>query len=293
MIVSVVIRTFNEEEHLSDLLDVIRQQELEGFQVEVIVVDSGSTDSTLSIAGRYGCNIVHILKEEFTFGRSLNIGCEAARGDFLVFVSGHCIPTNNHWLSGLIGPLRDGKAVYSYGRQIGNGVSKFSEHQLFRKYYPDISKIPQEGFFCNNANAALKSDVWKEYKFNEEITGLEDMELAKRITESGHSLAYIASAAVYHIHQESWGKVKTRYEREAIALQYILPEVHVRFPDFLRYVFSAVLLDLGSALQEKKLLKVFSEVLAFRLMQFWGVYRGNHEHRRLSREMKERYFYPR
>lgn len=293
MIASVIIRTFNEEEYLSELLEVIGQQKLEGLQVEVIVVDSGSTDSTLSIAEKHGCNIVHILKEEFTFGRSLNIGCEAARGEFLVFVSGHCIPTSNYWLRELIGPLQDGKAVYSYGRQIGNGVSKFSEHQLFRKYYPDTSKIPQEGFFCNNANAALKSDVWKKYKFNEEITGLEDMELAKRITESGQSLAYVAPAAVYHIHQESWSKVKTRYEREAIALQHILPEVHVRFPDFLRYVFSAVLLDLGSALQEKKLLKVFPEILAFRLMQFWGVYRGNHEHRRLSRQMKERYFYPR
>ena len=293
MIVSVVVRTFNEEEHLSELLSGISKQKIDGCEIEVIVVDSGSTDSTLSIAEKHHCNIVHISKDEFTFGRSLNYGCEAAKGRFLVFVSGHCIPTNDQWLAELVAPLRDGRAAYSYGRQIGNGASKFSEHQLFRKYFPESSKIPQDGFFCNNANAALVSDVWKEYKFNEEITGLEDMELAKRMTESGLSLAYVSSATVYHIHQESWSKVKARYEREAIALQHILPEVHVRFPDFLRYVFSAVLLDMGTALQEKKLLKVFSEILAFRVMQFWGVYRGNHEHRRLSREMKERYFYPR
>lgn len=293
MIISIVVRTFNEEEHLSDLLREINEQDLDKGEVEVVIVDSGSTDSTLKIAEEYRCNIVHISKKEFTFGRSLNVGCGAARGEILVFVSGHCIPTSNHWLQELINPLRDGAVAYSYGRQIGNSTSKFSEHQLFRKYYPETSKIPQEGFFCNNANAALRSDVWKENKFNEDVTGLEDMELAKRITETGKSLAYVSTAAVYHIHQESWRKIKTRYEREAIALQHILPEVHVRFPDFLRYVFSAILLDMGSALQEKKLLNVFSEILAFRVMQFWGVYRGNHEHRRLSREMKERYFYPR
>lgn len=293
MLVSVVVRTFNEEEHLSDLLSGINEQRLGEYEVEVVVVDSGSTDSTLSIAEEYQCNIVYISKEEFTFGKSLNIGCSVARGEFLVFVSGHCIPTSKHWLQELIDPLRGGKAAYSYGRQIGNGASKFSEHQLFRKYYPETSNSSQDSFFCNNANAALRSDVWEKYKFDEEITGLEDMELAKRITESGQSLVYVPSAAVYHIHQESWSKVKTRYEREAIALQYILPEVHVRFPDFLRYVFSAVLLDMGSALQEKKFLKVFSEILIFRVMQFWGVYKGNHEHRKLSREMKERYFYPR
>jgi hypothetical protein len=49
---------------------------------------------------------------------------------------------------------------------------------------------------------------------------------------------------------------------------------------------------MGAALSEKVLLKTFPEIVMFRLMQFWGSYRGNHEHRRLSRVMKEKYFYP-
>jgi hypothetical protein len=87
--------------------------------------------------------------------------------------------------------------------------------------------------------------------------------------------------------------VKRRYEREAIALQEIMPEVHINFGDFLRYFISAVLLDAGSALQQKNLSSKLGEIFMFRLMQFWGSYRGNHEHRKISAQMKEMYFYPR
>ena len=292
MIVSIIIRTFNEEKHLSDLLIGIGEQELGACQIEVVVVDSGSTDSTLVIAKKHKCNVVHISKDQFTFGRSLNVGCAAARGELLVFVSGHCIPTDRLWLRELIKPLADSKAVYSYGRQIGNDSSKFSEQKLFGKYYPEMSKIPQDGFFCNNANAALRKDIWEEYRFDEGVTGLEDMELAKRLTESGQSVAYVSSSVVYHLHSETWGQVKTRYEREAIALQKIMPEVHVNLQDFVRYFFSGVFFDIGAAIQEKCFLKRFVEIVLFRLMQYSGSYKGNHEHRELSKSMKEKYFYP-
>lgn len=292
MSVSVIIRTYNEEKHLGDLLKAIRSQNLDGTELEIIVVDSGSTDRTLDIATEYQCNVLHIAKNEFTFGRSLNQGCEAASGDFLVFVSGHCIPENGHWLKLLLEPLRNGVAAYVYGGQIGGNGSRFSETQIFEKYFPPTSKIPQEGFFCNNANAALRKDIWCKNRFNEELTGLEDMELAKRLVQQNMKIAYTADAKVYHLHDESWLKVRRRYEREAIALQHVMPQVHVHFSDFLRYYVSAILSDISSALQERKLRAVYREILMFRLMQYWGTYRGNHEHRKLSKEMKERYFFP-
>lgn len=292
MLVSVIIRTYNEEEHLGDVLEAIRSQDTNGIDLETVVIDSGSTDRTLDIAKGYQCNIFHIAKNEFTFGRSLNRGCEVARGGFLVFVSGHCIPENGRWLRQLIEPLNNGMAVYSYGRQIGGNGSRFSETQLLEKFFPSTSKIPQEGFFCNNGNAALRRDVWDKNCFDEELTGLEDMELAKRLTRQGMKIAYVAEANVYHLHDEPWRTVRSRYEREAIALQQVMPEVHVHFGDFLRYYTSAVLSDMSAALQAKKLTTTFGEIIMFRLMQYWGSYRGNHEHRKLSKEMKETYFYP-
>jgi rhamnosyltransferase len=210
----------------------------------------------------------------------------------MVFISGHCIPVDETWLERLIAPIEQDRAAYSYGRQLGNGTSRFSECQLFRKYYPDFSKIPQEGFFCNNANAALCRNAWEALRFDEELTGLEDMELAKRLVDNGGLVAYIADAPVYHLHDEAWHKVRLRYQREAIALQAIMPQVHVRLSDFLRYFLSALMLDSGAALEQKCFTRKFGEIVMFRLMQYWGTYRGNHEHRKLSHQAKEAYFYP-
>jgi rhamnosyltransferase len=292
MLASIIIRTYNEAKHLPDLLQKIDTQKQSGIQHEVVVVDSGSTDETLVVARQFNARIVHIKKEEFTFGRSLNYGCEAAAGDYLVFVSGHCIPEKEDWLEQLVVPLQDDEIAYTYGRQIGKGESRFSECQLFKKYFPEVSSIPQKGFFCNNANAALKKEVWKQYPFDEALTGLEDMDLGRRLNNAGLLLAYVADAPVYHLHDESWHKVRMRFQREAIALRHIMPEVYVRPTDFLRFYISALLMDAGAALKGRMFWSRIGEISLFRLMQYWGSYRGNHEHRKLSERLREEYFYP-
>ncbi|WP_269618887.1 glycosyltransferase [Zhongshania sp. BJYM1] len=292
-IASVVIRTLNEESYLPELLTSIRNQSVDGFDIEVVLVDSGSTDRTLEIAQSFGCRITHIKKEDFTFGRSLNVGCDFSNGDYLIFVSGHCIPATENWLQNLIRPLRDGLAEYSYGRQVARDTTKFSENELFNKFYPEYSKQPQEGYFCNNANAAVIRSAWSKFKFNEELTGLEDMYLARRIVEEseGH-VAYKADAPVFHIHDESWRQVRIRYEREAYALQKIMPGMHFNLADLFRFYFAGVLQDMASAINKGVLIKELPSIILFRLMQYWGTYRGHHEHRKASQEMKYRYFYP-
>lgn len=291
--ISLVIRTYNEARWLPELLEAVANQDLGEFTAETVIVDSGSTDGTLDIARRYGCRIVGIAKDQFTFGRSLNYGCDAAAGRWLVFISGHCIPVGRNWLVPLVRPLADGICSYTYGRQQGRpGYTKYSEEQLFHKYFPAASVIPQAGFFCNNANAAMSKAAWQLHHFDEDLTGLEDMALAKKLYDAGHGIGYVAEASVHHLHEEGWRQVKRRYEREAIALKNIMPEVHVSFWDFLRYLVAGIFYDLSAATMDRLLLREFANICKFRLMQFYGSYRGNHEHRALSRKMKEQYFYP-
>lgn len=290
---SIVIRTLNEQRWLPELLTAIANQRFDGAGFETVVVDSGSTDETLKIAERFGCRVVHIRKEDFTFGRSLNVGCDAAAGRFLVFVSGHCIPVGDRWLDALVRPLRDGQVEYVYGRQEGFGPTKYSELQLFKKYFPGESRVPQDDIFCNNANAALLKSAWLDHRFDESLTGLEDMELAKRLVATGKRIGYISEASVHHIHEESWRRVRTRYEREALALQRILPEVQVSIADCARYFVAGVLLDLRQAVRDRVFLDNAWPIVAFRAMQYWGTWRGNNEHRQLSIRRREAYFYPR
>lgn len=292
MIASVIIRTFNEQKYLDQLLELVFSQKCETVELEVVIVDSGSTDSTLDIAAKYPCKITHIDKADFTFGRSLNVGCEFSKGDFLIFVSGHCLPVDHYWIDELVKPLIEGVADYSYGRQEGRDSTKFSEYQHFEKCFPAYDKVPQEGFFCNNANAAVTRKSWQKYKFNEELTGLEDMYLAKQLVSAGGKVAYASKASVHHIHDESWLQVRTRYEREAYALQKIMPEVHFTARDFCRFFVSSLFSDSAAAIRQKVFLKKFPQIFMFRLMHYWGTYIGNHEVRKLSSKMKYHYFYP-
>lgn len=292
MLASIVIRTLNEEKYLPELLAAIRNQKCATVDLEVIIVDSGSSDGTLSIAKDFGCRITKINKSEFTFGRSLNIGCDYSNGEFLVFISGHCIPTSADWLDELCAPLITKKCSYSYGRQIGRDTTKYSEQRHFDKWFPEYNKIPQKGFFCNNANAAITRQAWKLFKFDEGVTGLEDMFLAKNLVDSNHLIGYAACASVFHIHDETWKHVQVRYEREAFALKEIMPDVHFSFLDFLRFYCSSILSDSGAAIEERVLLKNLKEILWFRFNHYWGTYKGHHEVRALSKEKKNSYFYP-
>jgi len=289
---SVIIRTLNEARWLPKLLEAISQQDIDGRLIETVIVDSGSTDDTLSIAKDHGCRVVHIRKEDFTFGRSLNVGCDAALGRCLIFISGHCIPVGTRWLADLIAPLQEGAIEYVYGRQEGFGPTKYSERQLFKKYYPMNSQLPRDDIFCNNANSALLKSAWKEFPFDESLTGLEDMDLAKRLLAAGRKIGYVAESSVLHIHDETWKKVKIRYEREAIALRNIRPEFHVGLPQFIRYFLAGVYWDCRQAIKDRVLHKYAIEIVLFRFMQYFGTYCGNNEHRQLSGLQRDAYFYP-
>jgi rhamnosyltransferase len=292
-LVSVVVRALNEERWLGEALAACRSQYLgDGRDVELILVDSGSTDRTIPIARDHGCRVVHIKKEDFTFGRSLNVGCEAAQGEFIVFISAHCIPSGPNWLGSLIAPIEQGLCDYTYGRQLGHEMSRFSEKQVFAHYFGEASRLPQQGFFCNNANSAIRAETWRKFRFDEAVTGLEDMVLAKTIVNAGGRIGYVAEASVAHIHEETLKQTHRRYYREALTMRSIMPEVHFNLWDMVSCFSAGVTHDLSIAARDKVLLKEAGGIIGFRFNQYWGTYRGHNEHRVLSQAQKVSYYYP-
>jgi rhamnosyltransferase len=290
---SVVIRTYNEEQDLAQLLESIHLQDLGKENFEVIIVDSGSTDRTLEIATKYMTKIHHISKSEFTFGKSLNLGCSISSGEVLVFISGHCIPTSRDWLRRLIEPILNNEVVMTYGRQVGVASTRFSENQIFKKYFPDVSQIPQDGIYTNNANSALKFSVWNSQKFDESLTGLEDMYIAKRLVADGHRIGYVSDAVVSHRHMENWQQVRRRFEREAIALHRIMPEIHFTFLNLVRYTCSSVTHDVANLALSFRALGQIVDIVGYRTAQYWGAFSGSRNHREISKAKKDSFFYPR
>jgi len=289
---SLVIRTYNEAKYIEQVMIQAAVQVVpSGRGIKIIIIDSGSTDGTHEIAERHGALIKSIRKVEFTYGRSLDMGCEAASGEFLVMVSGHCIPTDEGWLENLLSPMRDPCVAMTYGRQIGGPSSKFSEARVFEKYYPD-GPASQGEAFCNNANSAVRKSIWKRFRFDENLPGLEDVDIGRRIVAAGFRIDYCPHSVVTHIHNESCGQVRRRYEREAVALRHIFPEFHLTGLEAAFCFVSAVKKDAQAAFQSPRSAGVWCELLFYRYNQFLGSWLGSRPHRELSAKEKARYFFP-
>jgi rhamnosyltransferase len=287
---SLVIRAYNEVVHIGRLLEGVKQQTLK--DVELILVDSGSTDETVAIAESFGARIVRIRPEEFTFGRSLNLGIRAASCELVALASAHVYPVYPDWLERLLEPFSDPQVALSYGKQRGANSSKFSEHQIFQQWFPDQSRPQQAYPFCNNANAAIRRSLWEGHPYDESLTGLEDLAWAKWATAQGYGIAYMAEAEIIHLHNETPRGVFNRYKREGMAFKSIYPEAHFSLYDLVRMVSSNIGFDLLHAVRERVLWRSFASILWFRWMQFWGTYQGYRHSGLLTPELRQTFYYP-
>jgi len=288
--ISIVVRAYNEERFIRRLFVGLGLQSRQDF--EVILVDSGSTDRTAAIAEEFGARVVRIPKTEFSFGRSLNIGCSAAEGDLLVFVSAHVYPARVDWLARLTAPFEDSAVGLVYGKQRGNEITKFSEHQVFLKWFPDVSVPNQSSYFCNNANCAIRRSLWEAQPYDESLTGLEDIAWAKEAKRRGAKISYMDEAEVIHVHDETWGRVRNRYQREAIALRAIEPALRFSLLDFVRLASANILADFREARRQKTLRREGRDIVLFRLCQFWGTYLGHRFHSAFTADIRERFYFP-
>jgi rhamnosyltransferase len=287
---SVIIRAYNEARHLGRLLEGISRQTVR--DVEVILVDSGSTDATVRIAQDHGAKVVHIPPEEFTFGRSLNLGLSAATRDLAAIASAHVYPVYPDWLERLLAPFADPHTALAYGKQRGGEHSKFSEQQIFARWYPEQSQARQDHPFCNNANAAIRMSLWRQHPYDETLTGLEDLAWGKWAFEQGHSLAYVAEAAVIHVHDETPRGVQNRYRREAMAFKQLYPEAHFSLYDFLRMSLANITSDLWHAARQRAAWKSAASIFWFRTMQFWGTWQGYRRSLEWNWQLRQTFYYP-
>jgi len=229
---SIVIRAYNEEKHIGRLLTGIFQQTVR--DVQVILVDSGSTDSTVDIAGQFPVEVVHIKPEDFSFGYSLNQGIARCKADIVVFASAHVYPVYPDWLEKLIHPFEKPQVAVTYGKQRGMETTKFSEHIIFQQWFPDHSVKRQDHPFCNNANAAIRRELWEQHPYDENIPALEDLAWANWAQKQGYQIAYVSEAEIIHVHNESWQGVFNRYRREGMAFKRIYPQEKFSFWDLIR-----------------------------------------------------------
>lgn len=291
MRIGLVVRSFNEERHIGRLLAGTLRQDV--VPHTIVLVDSGSTDATISIAAQFEhVRVVTITPDEFSFGRALNLGIEAASDtDVVVFASAHVYPLRTSWIGQLVSPFADPEVVISYGKQIGDERTRFSEQQLFEKWFPDTSSGAQTHPFCNNANAAIRTSWWRDNPYDETLTGLEDVAAGQRALAQAKRVAYVAEAAVAHVHDEDFSRLLNRYRREAIALKRVYPHSHMSAPEAALLFVTNSGLDAYAAAKQRKL-GALPDVVRFRFAQFLGGYLG-HRSSAVPPALRRRLYYPR
>ncbi len=276
MEVSIVIRTYNEQAYIRELLQSLVEQ-VTHHSFEIIVVDSGSTDQTTALVRAFSSvRLIEIPLSEFTFGRALNIGMEAAKGRIGLSISGHCVPIDTHWLEEMIRPFDDASIGIVTGRQIGNELSRFAEIRIFNKMYPELSNFALQSPFANNANCAFRMSLWQSLRFDESLPGLEDLEFARRAHQLGLRSVYTSRASVYHCHLENNARVFKRFFREELALTQMNPDYRKNLLPIAWDFIYELGGDLLAAIRARRFWRCWKGILGYRVSQSYAVYLVHH-----------------
>lgn len=193
--ISLIIPVKNEAESLNLLVNSINSQTY--APDEIVLVDGGSSDGTVSLAGRLtaGDDRFRIVEAgDATPGRGRNIGAENARNEWIAFTDAG-IKLENAWLENLVRALAEKpEAVVVYGNY-APAVNTFFEKCAVFAYVSSQKANDIRGKFI--ASALLKKEVWQKVGGFPDSRAAEDLMFMDEIERRGFSTAFAPEAMVY------------------------------------------------------------------------------------------------
>jgi rhamnosyltransferase len=202
--VGVVIRTLNEAELIGTCLETLKSQQ-SPFELDIVVVDSGSTDATLEITRSHGVRIEEISPDDFDYSKALNLGIERVGGDLVLILSAHAIPVDDTWVARMTAPFDDPQVAGVASRQVPWSTAPWREVYRLAQTFGDTRSVfdaaHADGVLFSNAASCIRRSVWRDEPFT--LPAAEDLEWAQRVVAGGWSVVYEPAAAVYHSHDET------------------------------------------------------------------------------------------
>lgn len=230
--VSAVICIRNASGNLQRCLAGLELQDLRpSVNLEIIIVDNGSTDESVDVARRYGAIIVPIEPEEFTRGGALNAGFAKATGKIVLLLSSDAYASDGNWVGEMLKPFDNPEVAAVYGRQVPYRDAPVDERIRLKRSFPDASvefnqnsgnvQPDGRGMIASNACAAIRRDVWLQIPYDENITTAEEGPWSYEVMQQGYSIVYQASAKVYHSHKDgplklAWRQWKLRVKDQIL-----------------------------------------------------------------------------
>lgn len=223
-LVTVAIPVHDGGTRLEETLAAVCAQRLEpSVAVETVVCDSGSRDGSVTLARRYGAEVIEIAPEEYSHGATRNLLMERSRGANVAFLTQDSVPAGEEWLDSLLsgfalaqdvalvfGPYRprpDASAMVA--RELTEWFRSLSADGEPRvdRLRPDERELPARfllgarGFFTD-ANGCVSRAAWESVPFRP-VAYAEDHVLAHDMLRAGFAKAYVPDAAVIHSHEYS------------------------------------------------------------------------------------------
>ena len=209
--ISVVIPVKDGGADLVRCLAAIATQRVDD-EIEVVVVDSGSTDGSVIRAKNLGARVHSIAPSDFHHGRTRNLGAELARGETLVFTSQDAYAADDTWLARLTAPLATPGVAGAYGRQLPHHDARPPERYFLDFLYGPDGRVQRLGdgreltfeeTLFSNVNSSMLRATWEAFPFADDIIMSEDQEWSRRILRAGFEIVYEPEATVYHSHAYS------------------------------------------------------------------------------------------
>ena len=217
--ISVVIPVKDGCAELARCLAGIGMQRVEE-EVEIVVIDSGSTDGSVELARAAGAVVHEIPPETFGHGRTRNLGVGLSRGDVVVFTSQDAAADDDRWLALLAAAARSGEDVAgAYGRQLPHDDARPPERFFLDFLYGSNPRVQRlrpgeeltfEATLFSNVNAAIPRALLERFPFRDDLTMSEDQEWSRRVLREGYALVYEPRAAVRDSHAYT---IRTAFRR--------------------------------------------------------------------------------
>ncbi len=218
IVVSVVIPTRNAGNEFEYVLDKVQAQK--GIRrVEVVVIDSESTDDTARIAADSGALVIQQPKAAFSHSVTRNLGAERCTGEYVVFMTQDAVPVGDYALYQMTLTLMrnpDAAAVtlrevprvdadlfacwqiWNHGRSLDLLSDTFfsaDPHRLSAMKPFEKRKLAQ----LNNICCCVRKNDFDAFRF-QQVEYAEDLDLGLRLLQAGRSLGYLHSVGVIHSH---------------------------------------------------------------------------------------------
>ena len=211
--ISAVIPVKDGARYLSELLSALVAEGVD----EILVIDSGSRDASVSIARTAGAEVLEIPPQAFGHGRTRNLGAERTKGELICFLTQDATPAPG-WLDAYREAMALAPGVgAAYGPHLARpDTSPMIARELdefFAGFSSDGAPVlqrPGGAAFLSNVNACYARACWAEIRFRD-VPYAEDQAFGADMFAAGWLKVYHPGAAVLHAHDYGWSDFMRRY----------------------------------------------------------------------------------